>query len=307
MYESADNSGVFGNGDDNTESSLQVSDTAKRGTTATIDYNDSAQSFLVANDFATLDMDESSLGDEWNSGETLTVTITDQDLNKNSGNSEDITVSASDLVPSLQVGSPIMLNADTTVESDATTILSFNNMATMTAAADNDGVADYLEINTGTTVATLRAAAALADFTFMNYDVASLISTTASDVGLHGATTHPDAIAQSEKYAIATAPFTSDSTNRGLAQVTMAAESAFVIETENIVVNFTTATEAIAAGDRFYIDFFTFGDRVNNAIYRMEVEESGDDTAEFVGDVEYIMLNQLNVDSAGTFSGISTI
>jgi len=32
-----------------------------------------------------LDMDEASVGDEWNSGETLAVTIVDQDLNKNTG------------------------------------------------------------------------------------------------------------------------------------------------------------------------------------------------------------------------------
>jgi hypothetical protein len=46
---------------------------AKRGTTATINYNDAAQSFIVANDFGVIDMDETSVGDEWNSGEELTV------------------------------------------------------------------------------------------------------------------------------------------------------------------------------------------------------------------------------------------
>ena len=56
---------------------------SKRGTTATFDYNDSAQSFIVSNDFGTIDMDESSVGVEWNSGETLAVTLVDQDLNKN--------------------------------------------------------------------------------------------------------------------------------------------------------------------------------------------------------------------------------
>jgi hypothetical protein len=36
----------------------------------------------------------------------------------------------------------------------------------------------------------------------------------------------------------------------------------------------------------------------------MELEETGDNTGEFVGSVEYIMLNQLNVDVATTFTGI---
>ena len=68
FVEGADNSGVFYNTDDNDDSNLNVSTTAKRGTTGTIDYNDSAVSFVVANDFGDLDMDEASVGDEWNSG-----------------------------------------------------------------------------------------------------------------------------------------------------------------------------------------------------------------------------------------------
>ena len=67
-----------------THSNLIVSTTAKRGTTGTIDYNDTPVTFLVTNDFGDLDMDESTIGDEWNSGETLAVTLVDQDLNKNS-------------------------------------------------------------------------------------------------------------------------------------------------------------------------------------------------------------------------------
>ena len=37
----------------------------------------------------------------------------------------------------------------------------------------------------------------------------------------------------------------------------------------------------------------------------MELEETGDNTGEFAGSVEYIMLNQLNVDVAATFAGIT--
>ena len=69
-----------------TDASLMVADYAARGTAATFDYNDSAQSFVVANDFATIVMDADSVGGEWNSGEALTVTLTDQDLNKNTAN-----------------------------------------------------------------------------------------------------------------------------------------------------------------------------------------------------------------------------
>jgi hypothetical protein len=83
FYEGGENSGIFYNTDDDDDANLIVDDYAKRGFTATFDYNDSAQSFVVANDFGVIDMVDASVGDAWNSGEALTVTIIDQDLNKN--------------------------------------------------------------------------------------------------------------------------------------------------------------------------------------------------------------------------------
>ena len=42
---------------------------------------------------------------------------------------------------------------------------------------------------------------------------------------------------------------------------------------------------------------FRSSDSVNHAIYRLELEETGDNTAEFAGTLEYVMLNQLNGDA----------
>ena len=72
FFEGADNTGVFSNVDDNDQANLEVSATALRGTSATIDYNDSAQSLVVANDFGVhLIWKKPLVGDEWNSGEAL--------------------------------------------------------------------------------------------------------------------------------------------------------------------------------------------------------------------------------------------
>ena len=93
--------------------------------------------------------------------------------------------------------------------------------------------------------------------------------------------------------------------NRGVVELgTITAVGGNLVEADNLRINFTGATNAVAVGDQFYADLFTFGDRVNNAIYRMELEETGDNTGVFEGSVEYIMLNQLNVDVATTFTGI---
>ena len=70
------------------------------------------------------------------------------------------------------------------------------------------------------------------------------------------------------------------------------------------------AQEAIVA------DFFTFGfkssgeesgERIANQIVRIEVEETGDNTSTFQGSLEYIMVNQLNILDADTYTGLSPI
>ena len=97
----------------------------------------------------------------------------------------------------------------------------------------------------------------------------------------------------------------------GLVRLSTAAnaESTAIVETDTLHMNFTTtAADPLVGetGDSFYIDIFSFGDRTNNAIYRMLLEESDDNSATFEGDVEYTMLNQLNVDQAATYSGLTT-
>jgi hypothetical protein len=72
-----------------------------------------------------------------------------------------------------------------------------------------------------------------------------------------------------------------------------------------VVVTFTSSNSAIAVGDQFAADFFSFGGSVNNAIYRVEMEETGDNTATFEGTAEYVMLNQINFDQAATYNGVN--
>jgi len=306
FYEGGDNTGVFSNTDDNSESSLEVSATAKRGTTATIDYNDSAQSFLVVNDFGDLDMDESSLGDEWNSGESLAVTLVDQDLNKNTLNSEDMSMTSAynSTIPSLQVGSPIMLSADSIIGGSTAGVAgmtcgTFNKVCTLTSpAATQDGTSKYTQLSfNGTTVAEARTAITAASFIFANYDVTEMV----------GAVT---GITLVDASGTALLPETDTTLEVGMERLdtTIAAVGATgLVEADTLRLNFTTADGLVGeTGDSIYVDIFTFGDRVNNAMYRFLLEESDDNSATFEGDVEFIMLNQLNVEAATTFSGLST-
>ena len=43
---------------------------------------------------------------------------------------------------------------------------------------------------------------------------------------------------------------------------------------------------------------------INNAIYRLELEEDGDNSSDFIGTLEYIGLNQLNIREQSTYTAL---
>ena len=75
---------------------------------------------------------------------------------------------------------------------------------------------------------------------------------------------------------------------------------------------------AVKSGEKYpiVIDFFSFGyenageasdERIANQIIRLELEESDSNTASLEGTLEYIMINQLNIDDIETYKGLTTI
>jgi len=111
MTEMSPNSAIFANFDESDNANIDITSGALRGTSATLDYNDSPISIVVKNFFATIDMDVSAIGDEWNSGEEIPVILVDQDLNLNTRADEDLDLNnpAVGLIPALSVGSPFTL------------------------------------------------------------------------------------------------------------------------------------------------------------------------------------------------------
>ena len=64
------------------------------------------------------------------------------------------------------------------------------------------------------------------------------------------------------------------------------------------------------------LDIFSFGykndgeasdERIANQIIRLELEENGSDTGSLEGTLEYIMINQLNIDDQDTYTGITPV
>jgi hypothetical protein len=304
FYEDADNTGTWSNVSDDDEANLEVNKLGARGTTATFDYNDESQSLVIANDFGVIDMDETSVGDEWNSGEVLIVTLTDQDLNRNTLNDEDLKVSGTfngtaTLVPALKIGNPVVVVVNATDATTATeyvagaeSVSDFSSVATYHSDL-NDDISATFAVQLGYTYADIDAIDT--DHTFFNWDFSSF--GTVTSVGLNCGDASTAAIA-------------SGTTAKGFAEITLDANCAAGDVMEATVISTPTAPSGTVfpvQDPTFVADVMTFGDRTNNAIYRLELEETGFNTSEFVGEIEYIMLNQLNNDQDTTYSGLSTI
>ena len=185
ITEQGPNSGIFGTYDESDDSLLRILDNAARGTSATIDYNDSPVTVLVTHAFATIDIQPAS--DVWNSGEEIPVVLVDADVNKNSRADEDMTLSNPDvpLIPSLSTGSPITLGSGVNDDGNITVnstysvpVNAFSDRAVLNIT-NSDGVKALL-IDLGITGAVLKDS--LIDtnannygYNLFNYDIRSLV------------------------------------------------------------------------------------------------------------------------------------
>ncbi|AFS83492.1 hypothetical protein [Candidatus Nitrosopumilus sediminis] len=109
VTEQGPNSGVFGTYDEGDVSALKIAETAPRGKSASLDYNESPVTILVGFGFGTIDMQPTD--DEWNSGEEIPVVLVDSDANKNSRADEDLDLNdpSVDLIPALRTGDPFTI------------------------------------------------------------------------------------------------------------------------------------------------------------------------------------------------------
>ena len=110
VQETSPNSGVFSSTDDAHNSILRTTtEEDLRDLDFIIDYNDSTTNYLVEYFVGMVSIDLSSIGSDWGSGESLSVSITDQDENSNTLVDDDFSVRDSDAIPTIQIGNPFTL------------------------------------------------------------------------------------------------------------------------------------------------------------------------------------------------------
>jgi len=341
--EQGPNSGVFSSTDESDASNIVINSDAARGTSGTIDYNESPVSILVG--FTTGSIDIQPVDDEWSSGEEIPVVVNDHDLNTNSRADEDLDLNNPDVdhIPTLQTGSPITLETITDAVFDGDDVFppeaypeeveEFSQRAFLEASSLT--AATPLSIAAGVTTLTVTLDATFEELYdsipesgendysgtgLINYDVRSIFQSAdidSVDVSVSDGTTtvlvHEDGGSQElVNLADTDATGTGSAIDNGFYGLSPGSSIELIFE-------FTAGTASvIPAGTVMPIvtDFFSFGffsdgesasDRVANQIIRIEAEETGDNTGLFEGSLEYTMINQLNVLDAATYEGLSTI
>ena len=340
ITETGPNAKTFGTYDESDNSTIYINGDAARNTSATFDYNDSTSSVLVGHYFATIDI--MPIDDTWNSGETIPIVIVDGDANKNSRVDEDLVVSDpnASLIPTLVTGDPftlgegtgkdiprvILTNADIidkrlVLQSEpietVTKVQAFSERAMITPK--DSGMVNSILVELGTTMGDLTSTLDDAEtvFNFYNQDVGSFkfpdesfdIHVLYSDEGVLLPFTQAILIAEDVD-----AQSGLENINRSYITDLYNVDSDMAIGLAIVANSSTMVTQDNTLP--IVADFFSYGftnkgeaggDRVSNQIIRIEVEESGDNTNTFEGALEYIMINQLNINDVSTYQDLTTI
>jgi hypothetical protein len=387
IVEQGPNSGVFGTYDESDTSVLVITDDAKRGKSATIDYNETPTTILVGFDFASIDIQP--VDDEWSSGEEIPVVIVDGDANKNSRADEDLDVNDPNvsLIPALSTGDPFTLgeagnstyrylispdfltvtekvaassvyssletntNTNSSGVSGTLTVQDFSQRAIFDGATAFTGKTLFIDL--GTTAEELKASLGKTyngasgktyGANLLNVDLRSLNDTAKYTIFLMNTTNTdliPDDFQIGEDGEVTFIPLVNGSSAQALTLMNATDNTDVAVNEgtyDEIIKALTTMDDddkiglaitgnskgqsnpggpfAFTANEAIVIDFFTFGytddgvqssERVANQIVRIEAEETGDNTSTFEGSLEYVMINQLNIQEPGTFADISPI
>lgn len=239
--------------------------------------------------------------DEWYSGVELEIQLVDEDRNLNTRSDETIEI-LDDEVPYIVIGNPVTVD-------------------------ELDDI-HFMEIGNGGSVEPIDAS----DVTDSKVaTISDSDSSTQNVIHIHQPWPYSDEVADGNVLTYINYDFTGFDGHQGTFLVDMVsdgiAENGITdnSDADEIDIMFEIANPEFSDGSEtanIYLDIFSFGQeddltiengdiesnvaRVNDAIYRFELEETDDNSATFEGTVEYIMINQLNVFDQDTYDDIAT-
>jgi len=328
--------GIFTNTDALGNSNFDTLPNAPRGQRALFTYNNGpTNTILIANGFGSLDINVPD--GTWNENEAASVTLTDSDMNKNSMTDENLLVSkSSSNMPALKIGSPVTLLGASSVKFYTTSTDSLTGGTAIPSSASNN-ISQLLLLDTrpvasqnfekismslGMDASILQSMLVnIADpntsgKNLVNYDFRSIQEqlgvTDFSDtsISLYFGLADPTPVTLVNAGDL--------SGPQGVVRIPDAAVAAIAAESGSafLVINFDSSANSVPQGvvssetdmQQIALDLFSFGNKngvlVNNAIYRPELGETGDNTAVFSGAAEYF---QVPLNLVGDISSYSTL
>ncbi len=287
---------------------LSTTAAAARGLSFSVTY-DSTSTSSIGFSTARVVIDA---GDEWSSGEEIGITLTDADANTNTGNADDLDISNPDhMIPTITIGTPQTLttNIKATLTSDDLVGVSNTSSDEVRDVAVSQRALitvddDATRVGTLTIDLTGMTAADYPDTTFqvVNYDFSAFEDATIAVNYFRAAVIDdPDTDDVNEE---------ADEINTSIS--TSHADRYIVTEDKMMPnrITLTFAEDDALETSAVTFDVFTFGleadleTNVNDAIYRLELDEDGDDSSDFTGTLEYIGLSQINILDEATYGNI---
>jgi len=331
IYETGSNTGVFTTLMANDTSDLRTGShsNAAADDVITINYAGEKINLVVAYTDMSMTLDA---GDEWLPGEEATLTIVDPDANKMSTSDETLSTSNEEItIPTITLGSPIWCddNAAITLDSEATNTAVANTAITpsgqsevdedskrcqSTVTATTAAVITWWNVTVGTSTAVAQAnvwedggtvvlgydvteIADVLEQTAAITEIAVYMSTNATS-GTAAASLH-NPITVTEGNVSKSGSFKVTGENHGKTVKNLDHGNAITVS-----IKITTAAAASLTADTYAtsVDICNFdqdsSSYEHDCIYRVEVEETGDDTGVFTGTVAYANMNKKNSDTS---------
>jgi len=343
LVESGPNSGIFDSADDNDESIIAILGDAPRGQTGQIEYNEKSISVLTGSSTSSVSINEPILivgeSKSLKPGTKFPISLLDPDQNINSGIKDDLDVFRdTSLIPTLEIGNPITLGSASDVQfhSSSTTLIGGDtsnssipdkNSARLFIYTSNVVISPFEQISLNLGISASDLQSVLIDSSlsntngtnWLNYDLRSF----KNDFGITDFTDTSIILSFTTLGSLPVTIIDSGdlSSAQGLIQLddsdiqTISGRSGTVY----LVINFDSSNNNSGVGtisaetnkQPIVFDLFSFGldndNDVNNAIYRFELEETSDNSSNFIGSLEYAVTNQLNILDPNFIKTIRTI
>ncbi|MDH3278679.1 MAG: peptidase [Nitrosopumilus sp.] len=344
LVEKGPNSGIFEGFDSNDQSVISILDNAPRGQTGQINYNRDSLSVLTGLSTASVFLDDEPTltignGNDLRPGTKYPVILIDPDQNLNTGANDDLDVfREAAIIPTVTIGNPITMERAKDVKFHSTSPILTGGASAFSSVPDSNsdrliidtttlGIVSYdmFSINLGITASSL--ASILLDDSksntsgtnWINYDLRSF----EKDLGISD---FSDTSFILTFGSLGSSPITivdagDISSSQGFIQIDNSDVTDILDKNGNVflVIDFDSSANDVGVIDisnetkkqPIIFDVFSFGlkndQSINNSIYRLELEETNDNSSTFEGTLEYAVTNQLNILDPDFIQTVQTI